>query len=149
MYFHIIFHYSFYKVLDIVPCSISRTLLFIYFIYVLVTQSCLTLCDPKDCSLSGSSVHGLYLLFLYTFSFGSYKFALSIWECCFCFVNKFVCILFSIPYISKKYCMIFVFLCLTSFSMLISRSIHVATNGIISFIFMAGCYSITHTHIYI
>ena len=28
--------------------------------------------------------------------------------------------------------MIFVFLCLTSFSMLISRSIHVATNGIIS-----------------
>ena len=25
---------------------------------VLVTQSCLTLCDPMDCSLSGSSVHG-------------------------------------------------------------------------------------------
>ena len=25
---------------------------------VLVTQSCLTLCNPMDCSLSGSSVHG-------------------------------------------------------------------------------------------
>ena len=25
---------------------------------VLVTQSCLTLCDPVDCSLTGSSVHG-------------------------------------------------------------------------------------------
>ena len=26
---------------------------------VLVTQSCLTICDPKDCSPSGSSVHGI------------------------------------------------------------------------------------------
>ena len=25
----------------------------------LVTQSCLTLCDPKDCSLPGSSAHGI------------------------------------------------------------------------------------------
>ena len=24
-----------------------------------VTQSCLTLCDPMDCSLSGSSIHGI------------------------------------------------------------------------------------------
>ena len=24
-----------------------------------VTQSCLTLCDPVDCSLPGSSVHGI------------------------------------------------------------------------------------------
>ena len=27
---------------------------------VLVTQSCLTLCDPKDCSPPGSSVHGIF-----------------------------------------------------------------------------------------
>ena len=27
--------------------------------YVLVTQSCLTLCDPTDCSPLGSSVHGI------------------------------------------------------------------------------------------
>ena len=26
---------------------------------VLVTQSCLTLCDPMGCSLPGSSVHGI------------------------------------------------------------------------------------------
>ena len=26
---------------------------------VLVTQLCLTLCDPVDCSLPGSSVHGI------------------------------------------------------------------------------------------
>ena len=26
---------------------------------VLVTQSCLTLCDPTDCSSLGSSVHGI------------------------------------------------------------------------------------------
>ena len=26
---------------------------------VLVTQSCLTLCDPMDCTPSGSSVHGI------------------------------------------------------------------------------------------
>ena len=26
---------------------------------VLVTQSCLTLCDTIDCSLSGSSAHGI------------------------------------------------------------------------------------------
>ena len=25
-----------------------------------VAQSCLTLCDPKDCSLLGSSVHGIF-----------------------------------------------------------------------------------------
>ena len=29
-----------------------------YAVLCLVTQSCLTLCDPMDCSLPGSSVHG-------------------------------------------------------------------------------------------
>ena len=28
-------------------------------VYVLVAQSCLTLCDPMDCSPSGFSVHGI------------------------------------------------------------------------------------------
>ena len=31
----------------------------IFSMCVSVTQSCLTLCDAKDCSLSGSSVHGI------------------------------------------------------------------------------------------
>ena len=29
------------------------------FVKVLVTQLCLTLCNPMDCSLPGSSVHGV------------------------------------------------------------------------------------------
>ena len=33
-------------------------LLFLYSVLCLVTQSCLTLCDPMDCSAPGSSVHG-------------------------------------------------------------------------------------------
>ena len=31
---------------------------FVYAGVCLVTQLCLTLCDPRDCSLPGSSVHG-------------------------------------------------------------------------------------------
>ena len=27
--------------------------------YIIVTPLCLTLCDPKDCSQPGSSVHGI------------------------------------------------------------------------------------------
>ena len=34
------------------------THLYIRKVEVLVTQSCPALCDPMDCSLSGSSVHG-------------------------------------------------------------------------------------------
>ena len=30
------------------------------YICVLVSQSCLTLCDPMDCSLLGFSVHGIF-----------------------------------------------------------------------------------------
>jgi len=38
----------------------NLTQLFIFhFWYVLVAQSCLTLCHPMDCSLPGSSVHGI------------------------------------------------------------------------------------------
>ena len=41
----------------------SRSLLVIFFIYstvlCLVTQSCLTLCNPVDCSPPASSVHGI------------------------------------------------------------------------------------------
>ena len=54
----------------------------------------------------------------------------------FLFVNKFIfMILFDAIY--KRYHMIFCFFCLTSFSVTISRSIHVAANDIISFLFMA------------
>ena len=36
-----------------------HTLLTFGCVCVLVTQSCPTLCDPMDCSLPGSSVHGI------------------------------------------------------------------------------------------
>ena len=45
----------------------------------------------------------------------------------------------------KSY-MIFVFVWLTSLSMIISRSIHVAENGIISYFFMAEYYSIVYMY---
>ena len=32
---------------------------FVVVVVALVTQSCSTLCDPMDCSLLGSSVHGI------------------------------------------------------------------------------------------
>ena len=57
---------------------------------------------------------------------------LSLWAY-FCFVNKFISIIFSdsTKVVSFDICLSL------SFSMIISRSIHVAANGIISFIFMA------------
>ena len=41
----------------------------------LVTQSCLTLCDPMDCSPPGSSVHGEWCeeLFLWAILHGSFS----------------------------------------------------------------------------
>ena len=45
--------------------------------------------------------------------------------------------------------MVFVFLCLTSLSVIISRSIHVATNGIISFLFRVIFYfGVCASHLY-
>ena len=32
----------------------------VLFVCVLVAQSCLTLCDPMDCNLLGSSIHGIF-----------------------------------------------------------------------------------------
>ena len=48
-YFQILFHYRLYKILIIVSCEVK----------MLVTHSCLTLCDPMDCSPPGSPVYGI------------------------------------------------------------------------------------------
>ena len=32
----------------------------ILYLFYLVAKSCLALCDPMDCSLPGSSVHGIF-----------------------------------------------------------------------------------------
>ena len=59
-----------------------------------------------------------------------HKFVFYICDSVSVFVNKFICTIF-LDFTCKQYHMIFVFLCLTSLSMIISRSIHVAANGII------------------
>ena len=76
-------------------------------------QSCLTLCDPIDGSPPGSPVPGI--LQARTLEWVSEPLGKPI------FLDSTY----------KRYHMIIVFLCLTSLSMTISRSIHVAANGII------------------
>ena len=83
------------------------------------------------------------------FHFGNHKFVSSI---CFYFVNKLICITF-LDSTYKWYHIIFVFLWLTLLSVIISRSICLVANGIITFFFIAELYSVVwvyiHTHIYI
>ena len=45
-----------HKVLYVVTRKMCRT----YLLLCMHAQSCLTLCDPGDCSLPGSSVHGIF-----------------------------------------------------------------------------------------
>ena len=44
---------------DVIMASKQWLLYFLPICGVEVTQSCPTLCDPMDCSLPGSSVHGI------------------------------------------------------------------------------------------
>ena len=44
-----------------------------------VTQSCLTLCDPMDCSLPGSSVHGSFQARV--LGWGAIAFSVKRWGC--------------------------------------------------------------------
>ena len=60
------------------PCSVLRFPLTSLPLYCFVTQSCLTLCDPMDCSLLGSSVYGIFQArilewFAISFSRGSFQ----------------------------------------------------------------------------
>ena len=60
-------------------------------------------------------------------------YSLCLWVC-FYFIDKFICVILDSTYM--WYPMVFVFLCLTSLSMIIPRFIHVAANGIIWFFFL-------------
>ena len=60
MHFHLVFKFSHF--LHSQQHLLSFTFLIITILIgvkVLITQSCLILCDPMDCSPSGSSVHGI------------------------------------------------------------------------------------------
>ena len=52
---------EFGKLYTLLPQVVLRSKHYIFPIILggLVSQSCLTLCDPMDCSLPGSSVHGI------------------------------------------------------------------------------------------
>ena len=47
---------SYGQILDSFLANLSP---FVHLLHVLDAQSCLTLCDPMECSPSGSSVHGI------------------------------------------------------------------------------------------
>ena len=127
-----------------------------------VAQSCLTPSDPMDCSLPGSSIHGLSrqecwsgvplpsppiynsLHFLIPNSQSILPpFPAPPWQpqvcspclwICFCFIDVFIRVILQVPY--KWYHMVFVPIWLASHSMTTSRSTHIATNGIISFLIL-------------
>ena len=50
----------FYFYLVYFTFSISYSVLPFHLVWSKVAQSCLTLCDPVDCSLPGSSIHGIF-----------------------------------------------------------------------------------------
>ena len=83
-----------------------------------VAQSCLTLCNLTDCSLPGSSLHGILQAR----------------------ILDWIAILFSkislYRLLKMRFHMSDICFPLTSLTMIISRSIHVVANGIIFFFFM-------------
>ena len=93
-----------------VPLSVS---LFLFLaVLCLVTQSCPTLCDPTDCSLPGSSVHGiLQSRVLECVAVPSSRGCSLPRDCTqvsciaggfitICFLGMFICVVFQIPHIS-------------------------------------------------
>ena len=79
----------------------------------------------------------MFLIFPSHFLFGNYKFVFYAYEfISVLYIDSFV--LFFIPHISDATYYLSFSVWLTSLSMIISRSIHVVANGIISFFFMAN-----------
>ena len=48
-----------HHVFEVQPCCSTSQCFFTFNVCVLITQSCLTLWDPMDCTPPGSSVHGI------------------------------------------------------------------------------------------
>ena len=114
--FQLFIHIGYYRILSEFPVLYSRSLLVIFFIY------------SNICMLIPNSY---FILPLTPFPFGNHVCFLYLWVC---FVNKVIYILLKLDFTCKWY-HIFVFLCLTSLSVIISKSIHVAADSIISFFF--------------
>ena len=118
--FHIIFHCVFITGFWIqFPMLYSRPLLFIH-----------PICTGLHLLIQNShSIHSPAL-----FPLGNHKSILWLWVC---FKDKFVCVMFQVLRISDIIWYLSFSFWLSSLSMIISRSIHVAANGIISFFFMS------------
>ena len=56
-----------------------------------VVQSCPTLSDPMDCSLPGSSIHGIFQARVLEWGAIAFSLALTRWT----FVDKAMCLLFN------------------------------------------------------
>ena len=85
--------------------------------------------------------------------FGNPKSVFYVCECLwvyFCLINEFICTISLDSYISDITLYVSFSAWLTSLSVIISRFIHVAANGIISFFFMTEKYSIIYicVHVY-
>ena len=104
-------HIGHYSVFSRVLCAIQQVLISNSYSYVIMC-----ICQPQSLNLSITYP-------LVAISMLSTSMTLQLW-----LVNKLVCTFFQIPH---RYYMILFFLCLTSFNIAISRSIHVAANGII------------------
>ena len=63
-------------------------------------------------------------------------YSLCLWFC-FWFIDRLICVIFQIPQLYQWYNLEFVFLFMTSLSMIISSCLHVAAKNIISFFYMA------------
>ena len=85
-----------------------------------VAQSCPTLRDPMDYSLPGSSLSPLVTISLFSTSLTLFMFHKQVTLYHFFFLDS-----------TYKQYHVFIFLCLTSLSMTISRYIHVAANGMV------------------
>ena len=134
-------------------------------VHVKSLQSCLTLCDPMDCSPPGCSVLGFSRQEYWSGlscppsgdlpSSGTEPVSLTspalagrffttrhhLWVY-FYFVDKFICIILPVSDIIWYLSFSFWF---TSLSMIVSRSVYVAASGIISFFLMVEQYSIVLT----
>ena len=115
---------------------------------MLATQSFPTLCEPMDCSLPGSYVHGIlqarileWVVIPFCRGNSLPRDQTQVSHT----VGRFFTIWATREAISDT---IFVFLWITSLSVIISRSIHVFANGIISF-FSYGWVIFHYIYLYI
>ena len=113
LFFRLLSHIIDYRVLSRVPCAIQQALIS----YLFYIQQCVYV-NPNLPIYPSSPLFPVNCKFFYICN--------SVLQ-----ISSFAP--FQIQHISSILC---VFLCLTSLSMAISRSIHVAANGIISFFFL-------------